>query len=82
MTTLSKYLGPCTLVGLAAAFMMAAQATDDPPADVAATVAADAKAVGTTVKRDAKVCVLLDYAALKTDNDATSAPPPADKPRQ
>jgi hypothetical protein len=41
-------------LGLAMVPVHAAHA-DDPPADVAATVSADAKAVGTAVKRDAKV---------------------------
>jgi hypothetical protein len=42
-------------LGLCLAFMTGAHAADDPPADAAATVTADAKAVGTAAKRDAKV---------------------------
>ncbi len=48
--TIAEY----TLLGLMLAPAFAVCAADDPPADAASTVAADAKAVGTAVKRDAK----------------------------
>jgi len=57
---MARYLRVFIALGVVAfgggpALIPAAHAADDPPADVTATVTADAKAVGAAVKRDAKV---------------------------
>jgi hypothetical protein len=51
---MTRYRSGLFVLGLAAAPLLAAQPTDDPPTNASATVSADAKAIGTAVKRDAK----------------------------
>ena len=54
MKVMTRYIAGFVVLGLTAVLPFAAQAAEDPPADAAATVSADAKAVGAAVKRDAK----------------------------
>jgi hypothetical protein len=53
-TIMTRYIAAWLLLGLTAALPFAARAADDPPADTAATVSADAKVVGAAVKHSAK----------------------------